>query len=76
MPRAIEPVERVAFEAPDGRHATVGGLIAETCTDGFIVLQRGRIVFERYEAGHDAFNRAHQLFCQQVAERHCCRHSR
>jgi CubicO group peptidase (beta-lactamase class C family) len=54
MPRAIEPVERLAFQAPDGRHATVEGLIGETCTDGFIVLQRGRIVFERYEAGHDA----------------------
>lgn len=55
LERAIEPVERLAFEAPDGRHTTVGGLIAETWTDGFIVLKRGRIVFERYEASHDAF---------------------
>jgi CubicO group peptidase (beta-lactamase class C family) len=50
---AIEPVERLAFEAPDGRETTVGGLISSSFTDGMIVLRRGRIVYESYEAGHD-----------------------
>jgi len=51
--RAIEPIERLGFEAPDGRETTVAELIADTCTDGFVVLRRGRIVFEAYEGGHD-----------------------
>jgi CubicO group peptidase (beta-lactamase class C family) len=50
---AIEPLERLGFEAPDGRETTVAGMLADTSTDGMIVLHRGRIVFEAYEAGHD-----------------------
>ena len=56
LERAIEPLERLAFAAPDGRLATVGQLIAETFTDGVIVLRHGRIVFERYDAGNEALN--------------------
>ena len=51
--RAFEPVDRLALEAPDGRETTVGQLISDTFTDGLVVLRRGRIVFEAYEAGHD-----------------------
>ena len=53
LERAIEPVERLAFEAPDGAEWTVARLISESFTDGFIVLRHGRIVHESYEAGHD-----------------------
>ncbi len=53
LERAIEPVERVVFEAPRGSSITVGQLLSDTFTDGFIVLRTGRIVFERYEGGHD-----------------------
>jgi len=53
LARAIEPVERLAFEAPDGSKWTVARLIRESSTDGFIVLRHGRIVHESYEAGHD-----------------------
>jgi len=49
-------VQRLAFKAPDGRDTTVGQMIADTCTDGFIVLKRGRIAFEGYEAGDDGLN--------------------
>jgi CubicO group peptidase (beta-lactamase class C family) len=51
--RAVEPLERLAFQAPGGREATVADLLADTCTDGLVVLRRGRIVFEAYDAGHD-----------------------
>ena len=56
LERAIEPLERLAFESPDGRDMTVGGLISETFTDGLIVLRHGRILFEAYEAGHEALS--------------------
>ncbi len=39
LARAIEPLERLVFEAPDGTEATVGQLISGTCTDGLIVLR-------------------------------------
>jgi hypothetical protein len=54
LDRVIEPVERLAFEAPGGGETTVERLMSDTCTDGFIVLRHGRIVFEAYEAGHDS----------------------
>ncbi|MFW6076621.1 MAG: serine hydrolase domain-containing protein [Hyphomicrobiales bacterium] len=53
LDRAIEPLDRLAFEAPDGRETTIARLVADTYTDGMIVLRRGRVVFEAYEAGHD-----------------------
>ncbi len=53
LQRAIEPVEKLAFEAPDGSEWTVVRLLAESTTDGFIVLRHGRIIHENYEAGHD-----------------------
>lgn len=44
-------VERVAFHGPDGEEWTVGRMLPATHTDGFLVLQRGRIVAESYAAG-------------------------
>lgn len=38
------------FEA-DGRSMTVGALLDETCTDGFLVLRGNRIVAEEYRNG-------------------------
>lgn len=53
LERAIEPVERLSFAAPNGSEWTVAQLISESFSDGFIVLRHGRIVHESYEAGHD-----------------------
>lgn len=44
-------VERVGFRGPEGKEWTVGRMLAATCTDGFLVLQRGRVVAETYAAG-------------------------
>jgi hypothetical protein len=44
LARAIEPLERLAFETPDGGETTVAGLMADTCTHGLVVLRHGRIV--------------------------------
>ena len=49
--RSDRAVERIAFQTPDGRESTIGRLVAETFTDGFLVLQRGRIVAESYDNG-------------------------
>lgn len=44
-------VDRVAFHGPDGAEWTVRRMLAETFTDGFVVLQRGKVVAERYVPG-------------------------
>lgn len=44
-------VERVQFQGSDGKEWTIGRMLPATCTDGFIVLQRGRIVAEAYAGG-------------------------
>lgn len=45
------PVERLAFHGPDGQEWTVGRMLEATMTDGFMVLQRGKLVAESYAAG-------------------------
>ncbi len=45
-PRALE---RIAFQAPDGSEWTVGRLLERTFTDGFLVMQRGTVIEERYD---------------------------
>jgi CubicO group peptidase (beta-lactamase class C family) len=54
----VHPLERDLRELgatpvrrPDGGAATVDDVVAESFTDGLIVLHRGRIVTERYENG-------------------------
>ncbi len=51
LPRDPQALETIAFEGLEGRPKTVGALLAETYTDGFLVLHRGRIVSERYYNG-------------------------
>ena len=52
-PLARHPVdlEPLSFLTPDGVPATVADWLAGSFTDGFIVLHRGRIVYERYFNG-------------------------
>jgi CubicO group peptidase (beta-lactamase class C family) len=47
LPRAERDLSGVRFTS-GGQELTVAGLLAQTCTDGFCVLHRGRIVTEQY----------------------------
>jgi len=47
LPRAMQDIDRIGFEF-DGRHSTIGAFLESSFTDGFIVLQEGTIVAERY----------------------------
>jgi CubicO group peptidase (beta-lactamase class C family) len=47
LPRRERGLGRVAFPFA-GREMTVAELLANTSTDGFVVLHQGRVVFERY----------------------------
>ncbi len=49
MRRSDRAVDRIAFQAADGREWTIERMLAETFTDGFLVLHRGRVVVERYD---------------------------
>lgn len=49
--RDHQSVEAIEFEDLSGRTKTVGALLAETYTDGFLVLHRGRVIVERYFNG-------------------------
>ena len=49
--RSERRIDHVAFEGPDGKEWTIGRMLRETFTDGLLVLRRGRIVAERYDAG-------------------------
>lgn len=51
LPTALEDIERIGFVRGDGTHTTVGRMLTDTWTDGFLVLHRGRIVAERYLNG-------------------------
>ncbi len=50
LPRAERDVLGIRFRSGD-RELTVAGLLAETYTDGFLVLHRGQIVAEHYFNG-------------------------
>ncbi len=51
LPRAERDVLGLVFRDGDGRETSVGALLDETYTDGFLVLHRGRIVAEHYFNG-------------------------
>ncbi|WP_374650667.1 serine hydrolase domain-containing protein [Dongia sp.] len=51
----------IAYRTADGKNGTVGGMVADTFTDGFLALHQGRIVTERYAAALAA-NRPHIVF--------------
>ncbi len=50
LPRAERDLSGIAFRSGE-RELTVGEMIAESFTDGFLVLYRGRIVTEQYFNG-------------------------
>jgi CubicO group peptidase (beta-lactamase class C family) len=51
LAEAAEALDGLAFAESDGRRMTIADMLEETYTDGFILLHRGRIVFERYMNG-------------------------
>ncbi len=51
LPRAPQAIGRIAFEGTDGEEQTVAGFLQQSCTDGIVVLQRGRLVHEWYDSG-------------------------
>ena len=51
LPRAERDILGLVFRDGDSRETSVGGLLDETYTDGFLVLHRGRIVAEHYFNG-------------------------
>jgi CubicO group peptidase (beta-lactamase class C family) len=50
LPRAERDLSGLRYTSGD-RDLTVGDMLAETCTDGFLVLHRGQIVTEQYFNG-------------------------
>jgi CubicO group peptidase (beta-lactamase class C family) len=50
LPRAEQELGSIAFSFDD-RQLTVAELLETTCTDGFLVLHRGRVVAEQYFNG-------------------------
>lgn len=51
LPEAPQDLSRLAFTGPDGGERRLDGFLEETFTDGFLVLHRGHVVYERY-LGH------------------------
>ena len=49
--QAPHDLEDVSFTDLDGSRRTLGDMLATTYTDGFLLLHRGRVVFERYMNG-------------------------
>lgn len=67
-PDAVSPLgtapadfNKVAFRTGDGREATIATMLAETYTDGFLVLHKGKIASESY-AGALNRVRPHLIF--------------
>src|SRR3954463_8399567 len=44
-------LDHLAFQGPDGREWTIGGLLPSTRADGFLGRQRGRARLELYDPG-------------------------
>lgn len=51
LPAAPMPLERLTFVDDKGRTLTVDDWLRETYTDAFVVMHKGKIVFERYMNG-------------------------
>jgi CubicO group peptidase (beta-lactamase class C family) len=51
LPHTEAPLHDLEFVGPSSERWTLGRLLPETSTDGFLVLQRGRIVHEWYGNG-------------------------
>lgn len=61
LPAAARPLDDLAFVAHDGEAMTLRRLLAESFTDGLIVLHDGRVLFEHY-AGALAPHLPHRCF--------------
>ena len=48
--RSERDIGRIAFQGPDGKERTITGLLSESYTDGFLLLQRGRVLAEWYDS--------------------------
>ena len=51
FPASKRKLGDVSFRGPDGRDWTLGRMLEESATDGFIVLQHGQVVAENYYNG-------------------------
>lgn len=60
LEQRLEPIRELAFTAPDGGAATVGGWLDQNYTDAFLVLRHGKIAYEQYRPGADP-HRPHML---------------
>jgi CubicO group peptidase (beta-lactamase class C family) len=54
LPDALTDLDGIAFTDLDGRSRTVADMLEATFTDGFLLLHRGRVLFERYLNGMSA----------------------
>jgi CubicO group peptidase (beta-lactamase class C family) len=63
IPLAMAPAELggISYRTVDGKSGSVAGMLADTFTDGFLVLHQGRITTEKYAAALAA-NRPHIVF--------------
>jgi CubicO group peptidase (beta-lactamase class C family) len=50
----LAPLASLGVQTLDGRELTFAEALAETFTDGFLVLHRGKVVFEHYDGCLDA----------------------
>lgn len=62
-PLASTPTDlnAIGYRTSDGQNGTVAGMLADTFTDGFLVMRQGKILTEHY-AGALAANRPHIVF--------------
>ncbi len=49
--RGERAIGRIGFQGPDGQEGDIDSMLRATFTDGFLVLQRGRVLMERYDNG-------------------------
>lgn len=55
--RAPRDLSGLVFKSPEGNKATIGDMLDSTYTDGFIVLQNGEVVYEKYYNGMKPYTR-------------------
>jgi CubicO group peptidase (beta-lactamase class C family) len=63
VPLSSAPADlaQIGYRTVDGQSGTIAGMVADTFTDGFLVLHKGRIVTEHYAAALTAL-RPHIVF--------------
>ena len=54
LPQASRALDGFEFTGPGGQRWTLARMLAETATDGFLVLHKGRVAFEWYGNGLSA----------------------